>query len=174
MTFTWRTKFDFLVCIRYYYRNQDGPFLSQRWMRLTRFSGCLFHADSAYKQLDVAREALVSLPEIELYTLSRAPGAPDQCIWDFCTPGKELCDEAVDDNETALLCYSSGTSGAPKGVRSSHANLRATLALTVAASPESFTRQEVWTSVLPMSHMYGFVRPISVSSPPSTPRSSRP
>ena len=56
------------------------------------------------EQLDVAREALVSLPEIELYTLSRAPGAPDQCIWDFCTPGKELCDEAVDDHETALLC----------------------------------------------------------------------
>ncbi|KZV63891.1 acetyl-CoA synthetase-like protein [Peniophora sp. CONT] len=110
------------------------------------------------EQLDVAREALVSLPGVELFTLSHASGALDQCIWDFCTPGKELCDEAVEDNETALLCYSSGTSGAPKGVRSTHANLRATLALTVAASPQSFTREEVWMSVLPMSHMYGFVR----------------
>ncbi|VDC02150.1 unnamed protein product [Peniophora sp. CBMAI 1063] len=107
-------------------------------------------------QLDVAREALVSLPGVQLYSLSHAAGSLDQCIWDFCVPGKELCDEAVDDDETALLCYSSGTSGAPKGVRSTHANLRATLSLTVAASPRSFTTDEVWMSVLPMSHMYGF------------------
>ncbi|PFH55972.1 hypothetical protein XA68_17311 [Ophiocordyceps unilateralis] len=63
--------------------------------------------------------------------------------------------------QTAYLCYSSGTSGLPKGVMISHRNIIANIMQVLAA--ESLPRKELGIQtqtalgVLPFSHIYGLV-----------------
>ncbi|KAK3117434.1 hypothetical protein LTR53_001199 [Teratosphaeriaceae sp. CCFEE 6253] len=61
--------------------------------------------------------------------------------------------------QTAFLCYSSGTSGLPKGVRISHQNIIANvLQITEAETPERKAQgqgfQDVLLGLLPQSHIY--------------------
>ncbi|KAI0031368.1 hypothetical protein K488DRAFT_86858 [Vararia minispora EC-137] len=78
-------------------------------------------------------------------------------IWDL-TDKEELEPEALTEEEAvntiALLCYSSGTSGRPKGVKTTHYNITSALLQTMLSSPSSFTSREVWLATLPLSHMY--------------------
>jgi 4-coumarate--CoA ligase len=60
---------------------------------------------------------------------------------------------AVDPNMTAALPYSSGTTGLPKGVMLSHANLIAQLEALAEADP--FAADDVGLAVLPFFHIYG-------------------
>jgi long-chain acyl-CoA synthetase len=59
----------------------------------------------------------------------------------------------IDDDELALLLYTSGTSGRPKGVMLTHANLSANLRQI--AEWVEFTRDEVLMGVLPQFHTFG-------------------
>ncbi|KXN82190.1 4-coumarate--CoA ligase-like 7 [Leucoagaricus sp. SymC.cos] len=70
----------------------------------------------------------------------------------------------VDAEDTALLCYSSGTSGTPKGVQLSHGNLTSAILQAMTMTPGSFTPSEVWISVLPMAHMFGVIAHILLAT----------
>lgn len=67
--------------------------------------------------------------------------------------------------QTAFLCYSSGTSGLPKGVMISHRNcihnvMQITLhesASRAGGAPDGGPRQDVGLGLLPQSHIYGLV-----------------
>ncbi|KAM0942039.1 putative AMP-dependent synthetase/ligase, AMP-binding, AMP-binding enzyme domain, ANL [Dioscorea sansibarensis] len=58
-------------------------------------------------------------------------------------------------SDVAALLYSSGTTGASKGVKLTHANLIATLKLLKWTVDVSSARDDVYLGFLPMSHVYG-------------------
>jgi 4-coumarate--CoA ligase len=57
-------------------------------------------------------------------------------------------------NDIAVLSYSSGTSGKPKGVYTTHFNITSAYFQALQATASSFTRDEVWIAAMPMTHMY--------------------
>ncbi|KAH9956171.1 AMP binding protein [Russula dissimulans] len=60
-------------------------------------------------------------------------------------------------NETLLLCYSSGTTGKPKGVETTHRNLTSVLPMFRAAQSPLLPRRDVLLGVLPYYHIFGVV-----------------
>ncbi|KAJ7697632.1 AMP binding protein [Mycena rosella] len=62
-------------------------------------------------------------------------------------------------NETTYLCYSSGTTGKPKGVETSHLNIGALLSIVPANFPTS-TPQETMLGILPFYHVYSLTQVI--------------
>ncbi|KAN0131894.1 expressed putative fatty acid biosynthesis enzyme [Lactarius tabidus] len=61
-------------------------------------------------------------------------------------------------DETLLLCYSSGTTGKPKGVETTHRNLTSELAMVAAVQMRLIPRRDVMIGVLPYFHIYGVVK----------------
>ncbi|CAL1711280.1 unnamed protein product [Somion occarium] len=59
-------------------------------------------------------------------------------------------------DETALLCYSSGTTGKPKGVQTMHRNMTAMMPMLEAILPPTDTN-DMCLGVLPFYHVYGAV-----------------
>lgn len=55
----------------------------------------------------------------------------------------------------AYYCFSSGTSGVPKGVVTTHQNVVANVQQQLIALGEIYKPSEVFTAFLPMSHIYG-------------------
>ncbi len=70
--------------------------------------------------------------------------------------GIDPLDEAVDraDDDTAVVLYTSGTTGTPKGAELTHANLR-TNASTSARTLMEFTPDDVAMGCLPLFHVFG-------------------
>ncbi|CAL1711282.1 unnamed protein product [Somion occarium] len=66
-------------------------------------------------------------------------------------PGKQS-------NETAYLCYSSGTTGKPKGVETTHFNIVAVINIVRALYPKTVPGEDVMLGVLPFYHIYGSVK----------------
>ena len=102
--------------------------------------------------LETAREAAIGTGVEELFVLGDADGA---------TPFSDLLaaepfagtSDINPDSDVVVLPYSSGTTGLPKGVMLTHANLVANL-----AQGEYFTtldEDEVIVAVLPFFHIYG-------------------
>ncbi|KAH9988027.1 AMP binding protein [Russula vinacea] len=60
-------------------------------------------------------------------------------------------------DESQLLCYSSGTTGKPKGVETTHRNLTSILPMTKAIHAPLLPRRDVALGVLPYYHIYGVV-----------------
>ncbi|VDC00297.1 unnamed protein product [Peniophora sp. CBMAI 1063] len=60
-------------------------------------------------------------------------------------------------NETVLLCYSSGTTGKPKGVETTHRNLTAMLVMLDSMKVTS-AEKDVIIATLPYYHIYGVVQ----------------
>ncbi len=60
----------------------------------------------------------------------------------------------VDDDQLAVILYTSGTSGRPKGVMLSHANISANIAQCLEFIP-SFTPASILLGVLPQFHSFG-------------------
>ncbi|KAI0343749.1 AMP binding protein [Trametopsis cervina] len=58
-------------------------------------------------------------------------------------------------NETVLLCYSSGTTGKPKGVETTHRNLVTEVLITRTGFPQRGESKPVMLGVLPYYHIYG-------------------
>jgi long-chain acyl-CoA synthetase len=91
--------------------------------------------------------------ECTLVVLSEDPVTGAQRARDFLPePSAPLRVEAVESGTLASICYTSGTSGRPKGVMLSHANMlfdaRAGLD-TITLRPD-----ETFISLLPLSHMF--------------------
>lgn len=61
-------------------------------------------------------------------------------------------------DETLLLCYSSGTTGKPKGVETTHRNLTSVLPIAAAVQMQLIPRRDVMVGVLPLFHIYGAVK----------------
>ncbi|EKD02051.1 AMP binding protein [Trichosporon asahii var. asahii CBS 8904] len=90
-------------------------------------------------------------PLKQVLVLRRAPGY--KSIHDIKGPRGKA--ERIDDvHQTAWLCYSSGTTGLPKGVMTSHYNMTCELQAVTVAYPK-LTEKDRILGVLPLSHMYG-------------------
>ncbi|MCO5549697.1 hypothetical protein L7F22_003170 [Adiantum nelumboides] len=59
---------------------------------------------------------------------------------------------------TALICYSSGTSGKPKGVELTHRNMTAVTAAMVDGLAPDFLPTDVVLGVLPFQHIFGMAK----------------
>ncbi|KIP05228.1 hypothetical protein PHLGIDRAFT_30994 [Phlebiopsis gigantea 11061_1 CR5-6] len=60
-------------------------------------------------------------------------------------------------NETVLVCYSSGTTGKPKGVMTTHRNLTALMGMVDTVYPRDGTSQ-VMLGALPFYHIFGAIK----------------
>jgi len=101
--------------------------------------------------LDVAKEAAGRSGVKEIFVLGEADGAaPFASLMD---PTASVPDVEVDPaNDVAVLPYSSGTTGGPKGVMLTHRNLVANL---VQAEDAHGLGDDVLLGVLPFFHIYG-------------------
>jgi acyl-CoA synthetase (AMP-forming)/AMP-acid ligase II len=102
--------------------------------------------------LEVAREAADAAGVEELFVVGEAQGATPftELIGDPADAPSPTIDPAQD---LAVLPYSSGTTGLPKGVMLTHRNLVANLTQTQAALETG--ADEVLIAVLPFFHIYG-------------------
>ncbi|KAJ7727010.1 AMP binding protein [Mycena maculata] len=60
-------------------------------------------------------------------------------------------------NETALICYSSGTTGKPKGVETTHLNIVSVLSILLINFPPN-TSEDVMLAILPFYHIYALAQ----------------
>ena len=76
-----------------------------------------------------------------------------------------------DVDDTAVLLYTGGTTGTPKAVRLTHANLRSNAQMSLAwASQVCETGEETFYAVLPFFHAFG----LSLALGPDSPRADQP
>ncbi|KAG5642121.1 hypothetical protein DXG03_003592 [Asterophora parasitica] len=61
-------------------------------------------------------------------------------------------------NETVYLCYSSGTTGKPKGVETTHRNITAVLSIVRPTFPKLTLGHDSVLAILPFYHVYGAVK----------------
>jgi acyl-CoA synthetase (AMP-forming)/AMP-acid ligase II len=104
--------------------------------------------------LDVAREAAEKAGIEEVFVVGDGDGATP--IADLLGDPAEAPRVEIDaGNDLAVLPYSSGTTGLPKGVMLSHRNLVANLSQMQAAFP--IEEDDTLIGVLPFFHIYGMV-----------------
>ncbi|KAK5109119.1 hypothetical protein LTR62_007481 [Meristemomyces frigidus] len=130
---------------------------------------------TAAKKLGIPKEKVFILPMAPVMQQGLDISA-HKTLEDFVTEGAKLepmqsTDKSWSKGEgarrTAYLCYSSGTSGLPKGVMISHRNVIAnTLQIATQETPNRNERMkslnlksytEIALGLLPMSHIYGLV-----------------
>jgi long-chain acyl-CoA synthetase len=68
----------------------------------------------------------------------------------------------VSSQDLAAILYTSGTSEAPKGVRLTHANLVANTLQTRHCIPDLHYGQEIFLSVIPLTHSYGMTTAMNI------------
>ncbi|KAF8345975.1 AMP binding protein [Amanita rubescens] len=61
-------------------------------------------------------------------------------------------------HETVYLCYSSGTTGKPKGVETTHQNITSVLDMVMTVFPAVTVGQTTHLGILPFYHIYGAVK----------------
>ncbi|KAG6884239.1 hypothetical protein C0993_000184 [Termitomyces sp. T159_Od127] len=61
-------------------------------------------------------------------------------------------------NETVYLCYSSGTTGKPKGVETTHLNINCVQESVKSAFPKLSPGKDLMLGMLPFYHIYGMVK----------------
>jgi len=104
--------------------------------------------------LDKALEAMIKQPLREIFVVGEVPGAApfSALLAANCTPPRIHVNPHED---VAVLPYSSGTTGKPKGVMLTHANLTAAVLSMTADLP--FGASTIWLAILPFFHVAGMV-----------------
>ncbi len=110
-------------------------------------------------------DAAQSLPPLVVLNPDEGESAATQPTF-LPEPAAELTVTELNDDALATICFTSGTSGRPKGVMLSHGNIIANVgqcAATGMARPE-----DVFLSILPLSHMFertgGYYLPLSLGA----------
>lgn len=111
---------------------------------------------------DQAREEIkLAFPNTRVILLCQKDKKPFptgyKCLEElFLAPGSpERFDGKHKSKSTAWLCYSSGTTGLPKGVMTSHWNLTSQLQAVNVAYQKLTSGKDVVLGILPFSHIYG-------------------
>ena len=60
-----------------------------------------------------------------------------------------------DDDDVALMVFTSGTAGAPKAAMLTHGNLRSNIAQALSIRENAYTADDVFFGILPMFHIFG-------------------
>lgn len=111
--------------------------------------------------LPKVREAVQGVPHIQWIVVLGGTNQPGNHPPEFAlesllkkAPQDGLPD--IDDQDTALMLYTAGTTGKPKGVMLSHQALYHTAwASTKASELERFAHPRISVNVLPMAHVFG-------------------
>ncbi len=86
----------------------------------------------------------------------KSSGSPGPFLTDFDTsPGRAVPLEPVAPDHLAVIAYSSGTTGVPKGVMLSHRNLATNLVQFRYQDPVPITHADTFLNHLPFFHIYG-------------------
>lgn len=115
--------------------------------------------------LDLVTRLSPQLPSVETYVmLGSREALPRDCPLDVIAYEDLLADDDYDwpefDERTAsILCYTSGTTGMPKGVLSSHRSVVLHALAAQGATAFSLTPHETVLLVVPMFHAYGWSLP---------------
>jgi malonyl-CoA/methylmalonyl-CoA synthetase len=118
-----------------------------------------FTADELlYFLQDSGARAVVAGSDVYLAVDAMRPDLPglrslmlDSEAWD--APEGQIADPAIEPDAGCLMLYSSGTTGRPKGVLHSHANLASSVRALQACW--RFTPEDVLVNVLPLFHIHG-------------------
>ena len=106
-----------------------------------------------------AKVALVTPPFGEMVKAAAEPAGVqvfDSNSWDELGPlGERAPDPALSDDDLAVLAYTSGTTGEPKGAMLSHGNLRANLDQQMAIPEAHVNEDDVLFLALPLFHIFG-------------------
>ncbi len=105
------------------------------------------------EQLDAGAEGL--LQELGIFAFVLPKDAPDGADDSSATePETPPSIAEVGEDDLALIAYTSGTSGVPKGAMLSHGNLRANID-QMRNSPIAIGPEDVVLCVLPLFHIFG-------------------
>lgn len=118
----------------------------------------MFISPSHIPLFDAARPKLKrALPASRVLLLSQQGENSLKCIYDIA--GERAVAERFehDPNATALLFYSSGTTGLPKGVKTSHYNLTCQFQSGRMSFEPVQSGKDILLGFLPLSHVYGCI-----------------
>ncbi|WP_027802775.1 class I adenylate-forming enzyme family protein [Paraburkholderia dilworthii] len=105
----------------------------------------------------VVESSVDAAQHAQRHQASKAPDlAPDIGAWSYTVDPSAQAEpvEAANERQCAALIYTTGTTGAPKGVMLSHRNLLFIAA--VSSRLRQVRPEDVVYAVLPISHVYGF------------------
>ncbi|BEI80357.1 hypothetical protein CcaverHIS002_0108860 [Cutaneotrichosporon cavernicola] len=132
----------------------------------------LFLCPTLLPVLEKARPLLKrAFPADRVVLLARETSGTHHTVADLIAsePGEAERFNGVQAHNTAIMCYSSGTTGLAKGVETTHHNLTSELQALNAGSRQLISGEDVILGVLPFSHIYGlgmnFLQPAAKGCP---------
>lgn len=129
-----------------------------------------FTADELRRILEDARPTAVVVSAETRPTVEKAVAALGEEIqlfseeaWDEIAPGGSTPeDPATQPDDLAVLAYTSGTTGAPRGAMLSHGNLLSNLEQQMAIPADTITGDDILFLTLPLFHIFGLNVPLGL------------